>query len=1128
MMSVDLSENHMRQYLREFGDHLCIACINSPRNVTISSSEEAIDLLKVNLDVDNVAAQKLNTGVAYHSPHTYGPAFQVLSDLAWDGKADSIGTIKMFEWTPQQFQHTRQPHVVHPTTFDAAAQLMWVALTKGATETIVNGAAVTRIQSAWISGSGLAYPENTSIHAYSTSSLKGIRGTDSSMFVLDHEGNLKLVIDHLETTAVSGYEAIGQRRDPRQICFGMIWKPDIDLMSPEEIVAYCKTNNPDVAGPTSFYEDLESILYHYIEKTLEGIEDIDVMYLKPHMQRYIAWLKMQASKYTSLSRSNARLGRTSIIRDSAELEATVSRVEDANDEGKFLVAVGRNLESIIRGTSDPLEIMFRDGLVDAHYQGVCDKTSSCRQLRSFLDLLAHKHPSMKIIEVGAGTGSITSHVLEPLQLQGGIYRFAQYDYTDVSEAFFENAQERFAPTKTKMNFQTLNIENGPASQGYTEGSYDLVVAAWVLHATRDLIKTVQNVRKLLKPGGKLVLLEITRPDILRNGFAFGTLPGWWLSTEKFREWSPCISHEQWHHILTTQGFSGVDFVLPDYRVEDCRENSIMIATATEEGYPPSDQKRLTVVVDIKSSVQAPVANGISDLGEGRTVTDCSIVSMSQLADITWSRDDMVVSLPELESPFLYSLEEKDFTGLQQMLRHVQKIIWVCSIDEAAQQSAQFCMVNGLARVLCTENTNLSFVTIALENHGDVVLWAKRIANVLDDGGSVPKVMREQEYAEHNGVMMINRVVEAKPLSQQIHARSNSTVTIGEFQKGPPLALKISNPGFLDSLQFIEDSMQRTDLGPDDIEIEVTSVGVNFRNLLVVLGRHNADTVGCECAGIVTRVGSNCTTAYPGDRVCAAIIGCTSTYARCHFQLAVKIPDGLSFAQAASLPITGVTAHYSLMTVANLQPEDSILIHSGAGGTGQMAIQIAQSVGSEVFVTVGSKEKQSLLMDVYHIPSDHIFYSRDSSFAQDIMQKTDGRGVDVVLNSLSGESLVASWECMAPFGRFIELGKADIESNSKLPMSSFARNVSYSAVAVDYICSNRPDILRKSLVAVLERIEEGKMRIASPLHEFPISDIENALRLMQGGKNVGKTVLNFNPTDRVPVSSTFPYFLTYTY
>lgn len=215
-------------------------------------------------------------------------------------------------------------------------------------------------------------------------------------------------------------------------------------------------------------------------------------------------------------------------------------------------------------------------------------------------------------------------------------------------------------------------------------------------------------------------------------------------------------------------------------------------------------------------MQAAVADGISRLRDGQTVTDCDIVSMNDLAAVTWSRDNMVVLLPGLESPFLYSLGENEFRGLQEMLRHVQKVIWVCSIDKAAQQSPQSRMVNGLARVLCTENSNLSFVTSALENHGGVNLWAKRIASVLDDGGSSLKVMREQEYAERNGVMMNNRVVEAQPLNQEIHAKSNSTVPIEEFQKGLPLALTISNPGFLDSLQFIEDSMQYTGLGPDDI------------------------------------------------------------------------------------------------------------------------------------------------------------------------------------------------------------------------------------------------------------------------------------------------------------------------
>ena len=1055
---------------------------------------------------------------------TYDPAFQVMSDLAWDGNSVSTATLKTFEWTAQQSQHSRQPHTVHPTTLDAAGQLLWVAFTKGATENVFNGAAVTRIRSAWISSSGLAYPEATSIRACSTSSLRGLRGIDSSMVALDHQGNLKMDIRHMEITAVSGNEVISERPDVRNICFGMVWRPDIDLMSPEQIASYCRTNSADVVEPTTFYRELGLVLYHYVEKTLRDTQDIDVKTLKPHMQKYVAWLKMQISRFASEPRSDAQIAWASCTQDAETMESMISRIANTNIEGKFLVSIGQNLESILRGSSDPLEIMVRNGLVNDYHAEVCNKISSCRQLRGWLDAIAHKNPRMKVIEIGAGTGSMTRHILEPLQLQGhaadGVARFGQYDYTDISEAFFEHAQEKFSSAKANMNFKILKIEKDPASQGYTEGSYDLVIAAWVLHATPDLVATVRNVRKLLKPLGKLVLLEVTRPDILRYGFAFGLLPGWWLNTEKYREWSPCLSEEQWHHLLTAEGFSGVDLILPDYQTEDCRENSIMIATATAESHRGSQPKKITFVVDAASSAQAAVADRVRQISN---TTDYSTVSICDLAIATLSKHDRVVFLSELERQVLYNLERQEFKGLQEVLRQVQNIIWVGSFDKASSKFSQTAMVAGLARVLCTENINLTFVTIALEDHGDVDLWANKIAHVLNGADSAPQEMRELEYVEDKGMMMINRVVEVSSLNQEVYDRSNPTISIGELSKGPTLALTVLNPGFLDSLRFVEDYRCYTELGPDEVEIEVKSVGINFRDLLVALGRYNASTVGCECAGIITCVGSNCTTVRPGDRVCAAVIGCISTYARCHFQLAVKIPDTLSFAQAASLPITGVTAHHSLITLANLQREDSILIHSGAGGTGQTAIQIAQSIGSEIFVTVSSEEKKLLLMDVYHIPSNHIFYSRDTSFAQDIMRTTHNRGVDVILNSLSGDNLVASWECMAPFGCFIELGKADVDSNSKLPMPSFANNVSFSAVAVDYMCAKRPDLVRRSLGHILERIREGKMQIASPLHEYSISDIETAFRFMQGGKNTSKIVLNLGPTETVPVSLVFSVF-----
>lgn len=179
-----------------------------------------------------------------------------------------------------------------------------------------------------------------------------------------------------------------------------------------------------------------------------------------------------------------------------------------------------------------------------------------------------------------------------------------------------------------MDFKILNIERDPVSQGYVEGSYDLMVAAWVLHGTPDIAATARNVRKLLKPLGKLVLLEVTRPDIFRSGFAFGLLPAWWLSTEKHRDWSPCLSEEQWHHVLTTEGISGVDFVLPDYQTEDCRENSIMVATATVGSHRAVTSKKTTFVVDAGASTQAAVADRVRQMLNTREYIALSLSTTS--------------------------------------------------------------------------------------------------------------------------------------------------------------------------------------------------------------------------------------------------------------------------------------------------------------------------------------------------------------------------------------------------------------------------------------------------------------------------------------------------------------------
>ena len=194
-----------------------------------------------------------------------------------------------------------------------------------------------------------------------------------------------------------------------------------------------------------------------------------------------------------------------------------------------------------------------------------------------------------------------------------------------------------------------------------------------------------------------------------------------------------------------------------------------------------------------------------------------------------------------------------------------------------------------------------------------------------------------------------------------------------------------------------------------------------------------------------------------------------------------------------------------------------MIHAGAGGTGQAAIQISRAPGAEIFVTVGSEEKEKHIIERYNIPEDHIFYSRNKTFAEGLMRMTNGHGVDVILNSLSGQLLAASWECIAPYGRFAEIGKRDINYHAKLLMFPFVKNVSFGAIDVAAMSVERPALFRKSLLAIIELVMEKKLQPASPIHVYPVSMVEKAFRYMQNEKNIDKTIVELRDTDLVKVS-----------
>lgn len=534
---------------------------------------------------------------------------------------------------------------------------------------------------------------------------------------------------------------------------------------------------------------------------------------------------------------------------------------------------------------------------------------------------------------------------------------------------------------------------------------------------------------------------------------------------------------------------------------------------------PQYPDTLIVISTQCSLTQTGLANKLKEELVSKGTPTCDILPISDASAANNLGRRFCIFLAELEKPLLADLDAATFAQLQHIITTAHGILWVTNGGGDSRDEPQFHLIDGLARVCRTEFNKLVFVTLALENVATIAseTTVRKITRVFETTISDSRDDFESEYIEKDGMLEIGRVSEAPYLNRELGARTELKQSkLQRFGAGPSLALHIASPGLLDSIQFIEDPMPANPLAPGEIEIKVMANGVNFRDCLTALGQMDTKVLGVECSGIVGRVGSECGFQV-GDRVAAFTWNTYRTYARALHQCAIKIPDQMSFLEASALPAVFVTAWYALCEVARLLSGETILIHAGAGGTGQAAIQVAKYLGAEIFVTVGSDAKKKLVMDLYQIPEDHIFYSRNASFAQGIMRMTGNRGVDVVLNSLSGKGLIASWECIAPFGRFVELGKRDIHGRAKLPMFQFDKNASFTAVEFAFIFRERPIIIQKCLRAVLELVAERKLQVPQPFTVYGVSEIESAFRHMQSGRNSGKMVIDMREDELVLVS-----------
>lgn len=549
---------------------------------------------------------------------------------------------------------------------------------------------------------------------------------------------------------------------------------------------------------------------------------------------------------------------------------------------------------------------------------------------------------------------------------------------------------------------------------------------------------MRNVRLLLKGGGALILYETITPQAILPGYIFGLLPGWWLSDECDRSWTPLSSETGWDKCLRNTGFSGATISLMNKSDISHLGGCALISVAVEEPGPQIVQNvglQIALITRDVSSLHYTLAEQLISVLEDRCGRCCVILTLSELSPFDF---DCAVSifLPELDTPFLNGIPAEHFILLQKIISRSKGILWLTNedMDNPTNQ-----MIQGLARCVREEYKNLRFITLSLKGQ-EQDFNARHILQVLHNSLLSPSSDFEGEFVEKDQMLWIKRVTEARDLnfhlSQQTNSQALSYEALGEAVLRP-LRLEIARAGMLDSLRWVDESRARLPLADYEVEIQVMASGLNFRDVLVALGQVSADSLGGEGAGIVTRA-SRHTGFAPGDRVVSLIGGSFTSFGRGHYLTTAKIPDDMLFSTAAALPIIFCTDLYCLKHWPRMSASETILIHSAAGGFGQAAIQIAKLYNAEIFATVGSDEKRQVLSDLYGIPDDHIYSSRSQRFVSNAKKMTKGKGVDVILNSLSGEGLRGSWECIAPLGRFIEVGKRDVYNFGNLANVSICR------------------------------------------------------------------------------------------
>ncbi|KAI0895264.1 putative polyketide synthase [Annulohypoxylon nitens] len=555
-------------------------------------------------------------------------------------------------------------------------------------------------------------------------------------------------------------------------------------------------------------------------------------------------------------------------------------------------------------------------------------------------------------------------------------------------------------------------------------------------------------------------------------------------------------------------------------------HKIILGVRQPKAFPLRDKDVLIVYRDQSPAVEE-FADALSRyLHQAAGVGKVLQVTLSTLKSLSVDSDVVCISLLELEHEFLASMNLEDMDLLRAISNTVNNLAWVTGTQTLKRSDPRLTMSSGLSRSLMLEQPSLRFSVIdigALHTpNRDIQAACRNILKAL-----VPQYeMDDKEFTQSSDLLYISRFYPDVYLNSTFQRRLGSQikdqVQTATLSSAEPARFAIGKVGVTDTIHFQQLCEPATEIPSGFVDINVKAVSMNAKDVYNLNGRVEVRdaTTACEFTGVVEAVGPDVTNVQPGDRVVAMVPNYFTTIERVPSWTVQKLLPGEKFTEMSTILVAYCTALIALHDCARLRSGESVLIHGGSGALGIAAINIAHNTGAVIYATVSSQAKKDFLISQFGIPESNIFNSRDTSFVDGINNATGGRGVDVVINSLIGDLMHASWSCVASFGRFIEVGKRELMDAGKLDMAVFQRNATFTAFDLaEMFYSKDPfqnQVYASKMKEALEWYRSGHVKLG-PSTVFDVTDIAQAYRYFSSKDRIGKVVISLeNPQSPIQV------------